>query len=298
MTSAIHDLGYKRYAGTRRATSTRWRVIARHQLAAAWKSWWRWKLVIALSLIPTIVAAVFIFVSTNTIVGGLSRGHSVTFSAWALPMTFGLYCSIAFVASLVLGATIIAGDVQNGAFIFYFARSTRPIDYLLGKLVGYGLVIASVVALGPMIVAIMRVALSTSHDLSEVLSQVVIVPETLALGLLATLAYTAIPLGFSAMVANRRYALGLWAAYYLVVGSIATGIGVVGNLGWLAALDVSTALKSLANRLFDMPAVMGNQFAVPVSAAVISLVAQSAIAIALVYWKLSTAQKAGVGGAT
>ena len=69
------------------------------------------------------------------------------------------------------------------------------------------------------------------------------------------------------MVANRRYALGLWAAYYLVVGSIATGIGVVGNLGWLAALDVVDRAQVARERLFDMPADDGQRSStVPMSA--------------------------------
>ncbi|HEY1551822.1 MAG TPA: hypothetical protein VGG28_28545 [Kofleriaceae bacterium] len=299
--SAIHDLGYKRYAGTRRPTSTRWRVIARHQLATAWKSWWRWKLVTVLTLIPIVVAAVWIFVLSDKLLGlGGSRGAgiSITLADAALPTTFASFCSIAFVASVVLGTSIIAGDVRSGAFVFYFARSTRPIDYLLGKVVGYGAVIASVLAIGPLLVAIMHVALTTTSDTSALLDQIAVVPKALGLGLLGALAYTAIPLGFSAMVSNRGYALGLWAAYYLIVGNIATGFGAAGNLGWVKAIDLKNALVSLANHAFHMPAMLDGKLDVPTSAAVISLVAQSAIAIGLVYYKLSTAQKAGVGGAT
>jgi hypothetical protein len=299
VTSAIHDLGYKRYAGTRRATSTRWRVIARHQLAAAWKSWWRWKLFAVLGVIVVGVAAVFLFVVADTIVGSLSRAVPLTFADLALPMTFGLFCTCAFVASLLIGATIIARDMQSGAFVFYFARSTRPGDYLAGKLVGYGAVIASVLVLGPTIVAIMRVALTTTQDVGALVSQLVLVPKAIGLGLLATLAYTAIPLAFSSMVGNRGYALGLWAAYYLVVGSIAGLAGTAGNIGWVAALDIPTALHSLADRAFHMPKIIEqHSVTIPIIAAVTSIVVQSGAAIALIYWKLWRAQKAGVGGAT
>jgi hypothetical protein len=298
--SAIHDLGYKRYAGTRRPTSTRWRVIARHQLSTAWKSWWRWKLITVLTLIPIVVAAVWIFVLSDKISGFGGRGASIsiTLADAALPTTFASFCSIAFVASVVMGTSIIAGDLQSGAFVFYFARSTRPIDYLLGKLVGYGVVIASVLAAGPLIVAIMHVALTTTNDTSALLDQLVVVPEALGLGLLGALAYTAIPLGFSALVGNRRYALGLWAAYYLIVSNIATGVGAAGNLGWLKAIDLKNSLVALANHAFHMPTVLDGKLDVPTTAAVISLVVQSAIALGFVYYKLSTAQKAGVGGAT
>jgi hypothetical protein len=298
VSSAIHDLGYKRYVGTRRASSTRWRVIARHQLASAWKGWWRWKLAALLALIPAVVAAVWIFVFANEL-SSLTRGAvPVTLADAALPMTFGSYCAIAFVASLTIGAGIIAGDVQSGAFVFYFARSTRPIDYLLGKLAGYAIVIASIIALGPMLVAIMRVVLSGTHDTHALVHQLVVVPEALGVGLLATLAYASIPLGFSALVRKRSHALGLWAAYYILYGNILVATGIAGNKHWLAALDVATALKSIADRLFGVPLLGSHALDVPITACVISVVGQSAAALAIVYWKLSTSQKAGVGGAT
>ena len=48
---------------------------------------------------------------------------------------------------------MIAGDMQSGAFTFYFARSTRPIDYVLGKLGGLGVLVAGLVFVFPVIVA-------------------------------------------------------------------------------------------------------------------------------------------------
>src|SRR6185437_9123106 len=164
MSSAVHDLGYKRYVGTRRSTGTRWRVIARQQMSAAWKSWWRWKLVSVLALIVVGAAAMMIFVFADSIVGRLSNQVPFTIASFALPLTFGLFRTCAFIASLVVGASIVASDLQSGAFVFYFARSTRPRDYLLGKLAGYGTVVASAMVVGPLLVAIMRVALTTTHD--------------------------------------------------------------------------------------------------------------------------------------
>ena len=41
-TGQIHDLGYKRYVGERRARDTRWTVIMRHQVSTGWKTWWRY----------------------------------------------------------------------------------------------------------------------------------------------------------------------------------------------------------------------------------------------------------------
>jgi len=297
MSSAVHDLGYKRYVGTRRSTGTRWRVIARQQMSAAWKSWWRWKLVSVLALIVVGAAAMMIFVFADSIVGRLSKQVPFTIASFALPLTFGLFRTCAFIASLVVGASIVASDLQSGAFVFYFARSTRPRDYLLGKLAGYGAVVGSAMVVGPLLVAIMRVALTTTHDTHELVSALGVIPEAVGLGLFATLAYTAIPLAFSAMFRKRSYALGMWFAYYMIVGGIATGVGFAGNMGWISALDIANAIESLSNRAFHLPQIAGG-VQIPVAAALASIALQSAAALALVYWKLSTAQKAGVGGAT
>ena len=298
MSSAVHDLGYKRYVGTRRSTGARWRVIARQQMAAAWKSWWRWKLVSVATLVPLVVASVFIFVVSDKMFGPLQHVMPFSFADVALPFTYSGFCVCAFVASIVIGSTIIAGDLQSGAFVFYFARSTRPTDYLLGKLAGYGAVVASVVVAGPTLVAIMRLALTTTRDTGGAIGQLALVPEALGLGLVATLAYTAIPLGFSALFAKRGYAVAMWAAFYLVIGSIAEFVGVNGNLGWLAAVDISTALTSLAHRAFHLPSVFGDTVQISAAASLISIGAQSAIALAIAYARLSAAQKTGVGGAT
>ena len=64
---AIHDLGYKRYLGSRRPPSTRWRVIMRHQLAMGWRTWWRFKAPLSLAVITTFIAGGFIYFATNKI---------------------------------------------------------------------------------------------------------------------------------------------------------------------------------------------------------------------------------------
>jgi hypothetical protein len=287
-TSTIHDLGYKRYVGTRRPPSTRWRVIMRHQIATGWKTWWRYKVWLGLAVINTVIAAAFIFIATD------KQWGAVKLADFALPFSIDLYIRAAFFISLTIGAGVIAGDIQSGAFTFYFARSTRPIDYLAGKLAGYGMLIAIPVIGGPFVVACMRLGLVGWESTSELLTQLELLPKTIAIGAVATVAYTAVPLGFSAIVPNRRYALGIWAAYYLVVGSIIAGIGFLSKSD-IAAVDLATSVKSFANNLLD---VGGRGFRISTTAALVSIGAHVGLAIAVIWWQLVTAQKAGVGGAT
>jgi hypothetical protein len=293
----IHDLGYQRYVGPRRTAATRWRVIAREQLASAWKTWWQWKAALALAVIITCIGgALMFFFSGDTFRGAAGVGlRALNFGDGMLPMSIEWYCRVGCYTSLVIGAWVIASDLQSGAFTFYFARSVRPRDYVLGKLVGYGLIIGSVVAVGPVLLAALRLGLCDSLD--DVVDHLALLPRALAIGVAAAVAYTAVPLGFSALLAKRSQALALWASYYLVVGSavvfinFATGSRVV-------ALDLSTDVAALSLDLFGVHPLWGRRekWHLTAEIAIASIVIQAVIAIAIVWWRVAREQKRGVGG--
>ncbi len=298
----IHDLGYKRYVGTRRAQSTRWRVIMRQQIADAWKKWWRYKAALGGAVITLCIAGGMLFFLANDVirsVGSLGNGQGgqlvLTFADGIVPLSIPFFCRMAFVLSLTLGASIIANDTQSGAFTFYYVRSVRPRDYVLGKLAGYGFLVATIVIIGPLLLACFRVGMSTGTD--TVVDNLVILPKVLAISVLAALAYTAVPLAISALVPNRRYALAMWAAYYLIVGNIALAIGTVSKSP-LASLDIQTALASVTNSLFDLKILRGHPLFFDATAGVISLLAQSALAIGIIWYQVSRDQRHGVGGSS
>ncbi|MFT3698939.1 MAG: hypothetical protein QM831_37675 [Kofleriaceae bacterium] len=296
--SQIHDLGYKRYAGVRQEASRRWRVIAQHQMGAMWKGFWRYKAWLITTAMTVVVAAVMIFVATNKEIH-LGRGITQTLSNFALPMVFDYGSGKgAFFISLTIGATIIATDRQSNAFVFYFARSTRPIDYLIGKVVGYGAMLAIPFIGAPLLVALMRIGLSASDDISQLLPHLWLIPETLIVGILGTLAYTIMPLTFSALVTNRRYALAIWACWYLIVGTIFAAIGVATHSP-VSVIDIGTATKAMIMNMphAGMPGVPGPSD-IPIWACVLSILAQCLIGLGVIYAMLSSAQKSGVGGAT
>jgi len=297
--STIHDLGYKRYVGTRQPTSRRWRVIARQQISSSWQTFFRYKAWLVSAVIVTVIAAVFIFIATDKR-WHLGHGVQQTFANMALPFALDWYGRLAFIITLRIGSGVIAGDFQRGAFTFYFARSTRPIDYLLGKVGGLAALLGIVLVVAPLSVALMRVGLAGAGSTDELVPQLWLVPKVLAIGGLATLAYTTVPLAFSALVENRRYALGVWAAWYLIAGPVAYGIGRVTHLP-LAALDIAASVKSVTLHLLDAPVTPWGQsvYDLPsLTASITSLGIQIVVAIAIVLWRLDAAQRSGVGGAT
>jgi hypothetical protein len=293
----IHDLGYKRYVGSRRSLGTRWTVIMRHQLSTAWKTWWRYKVWLVAATMATAVAAGFLYLASGKMFRMMTgmAGQEIRFADGILPLSTLWYCKVGFIVSLTTSATLVAGDVQSGAFTFYFARSVRPRDYVIGKLVGLGALLALIMLVGPVLLAGLRLGLS--DDLDQLLGLAPIVYKALALGALGTLIYAAVPLGFSALIANRRYAMALWAAYYLILGSMAQGLGLVTKPA-LGALDLSAALQALAFELFDVHLRGPRNLEIPASAALISILGHSVIAIGLVFWRVRRAQQTGVGGAS
>jgi hypothetical protein len=298
-TGTIYDIGYKRYVGTRRPPSTRWRVIMRHQLSTAWKKWWRYKLALGMAVIAMFVAGGFMFAGYegNRAFRGFGSASEVTlrFLDGAMPLAIEWLCRGAFVLSLTLGATIIANDTRSNAFTFYFVRSIRPIDYVAGKLAGYAFLVATIIVAPVLLLTAMRLGLS--EDFDQFVATLHIVPKALAVTLLATAVFTTIPLAMSALIANPRYALALWAAYYMIIASIATQIA-KRSTPELAIFDPITAIRVITYDLFDIRLLRNRLPPIPTTTAVVGLIAQAGAAIALIWYQVSRDQKTGVGGSS
>lgn len=290
----IHDIGYARYAGLRRPPSTLWRVIMRHHLTYAWKTLWRFKPWLLSAVAITLVAGVVMYVSQNALFDSLRArgGGRLKFLDGVLPFTFTFYIKAAFLLSMTVGAAVVARDQETGAFTFYFSRPVRPIDYVIGRLAGMTILTAIIIAAGPVLLAGFRIGLS--HSASQALDLVPWIGRAFVVGVLGALAYAALPLAVSALSGRRTIALGVWAAYYVVGTYILIGIGYV---TWrpLAALDPALSVMSLATGLWDI-APIGKDFRVSVTAAAVSLVAQSAVAVVLFYRQIAKTAAGSVGG--
>ena len=305
-TGTVHDLGYKRYLGTRLPQHLRWRVIMRQQIAYAWKTWWRWKLPMVSAVVATLVAGAVMYVASDTVMNILRPAASgrgggdmnpigqmaLQFIDGILPLSVLWYCKIGFIASMTVAASTVAADIKTGAFSFYFARSVRPVDYVVGKAAGLILLAAVLVLAGPLLLALLRVGLS--DDTSQIVPQLRGLLHAGAVGVLATLIYSIVPLGFSAIVADRRWAVGLWALYYVAVGSIMSGLGLA-LVPQLAALDLPSALSRVSFALFDVK-FTGQSLDYSIAWDIGSIAVHTLLALGLVSWRVAKAARDGVGG--
>jgi hypothetical protein len=299
----VYDLGYKRYLGTRLPQGMRWRVIMRQQLGSAWKTWWRFKLSMVSAIIATLVAGAIMYVASDTVMQLLRRGDggganpvgqmALRFIDGILPLSVIWYCKIGFIASMTVAASVVATDVRTGAFTFYFARSVRPLDYVLGKAAGLALLAGLLTFAGPVLLALLRVGLSDST--SQITAQLRGVGYAGIVGLLGTALYSIVPLGFSALVADRRWAVGLWALYYVAFGSIMTGLGFA-VWGPLAALDLPGALSRISYALFDVVLTARGAPHFSIAWDIGSIAAHTIAALALVWWRVDKSARDGVGG--
>ncbi len=294
-TGTIHDLGYKRYGGARLSAGTRWRVIMRNQIATGWKTWWRFKASLGLAVLTTFIAGGVMFILHDKVVSNFAGQFAATMADAALPKSIEWYVRAAFLVSLTIGSRVVAGDVQSGAFTFYFARSVRPRDYVLGKLGGMFGLVALIMLAGPLLLAIARLGLSENTD--QLVASLPLIPKAIAIGLLGTLVFSTVPLAFSALVGNVRYAMALWAAYYLVFGLMVSLLGRSSG-SWIGALDLATALEAVAMDLFDLHLFRGRAGFIPTDAALASVVIHAGVAIAIVGYQVRRAYGSGVGGAS
>lgn len=307
-TGTVHDLGYKRYAGARLAQGLRWRVIMRQQLGFAWKTWWRFRLSMVGAIVATLVAGAVMYVASDTVMrilertgprgGGNPIGNpmgqvALRFIDGILPLSVIWYCKLGFIASMTVAASVVATDLKTGAFTFYFARSVRPVDYVLGKAAGLALLAGVLTFAGPVLLSLLRVGLSDST--AQVTAQLRGVLYAGLIGLLGTLLYSIVPLGFSSIVADRRWAVGLWALYYVAFGSIMTGLSFVA-WGPLAAFDLPGALSRVSYALFEVALTDRSVPHFSIGWDIASIAVHAAASLALVWWRVSKAARDGVGG--
>ena len=302
---AIHDLGYKRYLGTRRPQSTRWRVIVRNQVGYAWKTWWRSKLALGWSIVTLLsFTAIMLYLfqledplekfgKTERFLArfGLGGDPYDTLISLAVPWL----TRAAFLASLTVGAGTIAADAQVGAFTFYFARPVRPLDYVAGKLGGLFLLNTILVTAPLFALTLLRVGLSP--DLDHMIAALPRILSALATGSAAALLFSALPLAVSSLVRRRAYAIAGWAVIYIVVGGIAEGIAHKSRTPWLQVFDPLGAIDSIGQHLYDAKLMTRVLFdPAPLGVAVAAVIALSAGAIALAYAQVARRAYAGVGG--
>ncbi len=292
--TAIYDLGYKRYEGERRPHRSRWIVLARSVVATAWQGWWRTKLMVIGAAITTVVFGALMYVLRNKVFEVLMNrmGGKLNFLDALVPFSFDMFPFLAFGLSMTVASGAIARDLRAGAFEFYFSRPIRPLDYAIGKLSGIGVLMATTLFAGPMLLALFRIGLADSSD--SLVDALVLLPKTFVIAIAATAVFTLVPTACSSLSYRPRNTMVIWAAYYLMVGTIAQIAAQASGVDDIAAIDVKSAVLGLAYGLYDVSSM---RMATPgLAASVISLAAHCGIAWVIIVSRVKRAERVGLGG--
>ncbi len=294
--AAVHDLGYRRYLGSRRPQRTRWKAVVKNMLKMAWKGWWQAKawIVGAASVIFTLGFVMTLAIDKlGTLTSMTEGGQSKLTSALntGLAQAFQWLPWMAFVLTMTTLARTVARDRQAGAFEFYFSRPVRPIDYVVGKLVGAAILVGAQLLVGPLLLAIFRVGIDWDHI--ETTWQVI--PQTLLIGLVATAFFATVPLALSSLVGKPRSGLILWAVLWVLVSGIARALANQTEIETFYALDPYGLILGATYGFYGI-----KEFAFrslpSLSLSLVGLAIYCVTAIAILYWRVRANAQTGIGG--
>ncbi len=292
--AAIHDLGYQRYVGTRKPQRTRYQVIVRNLVGMSWQGWVRYKLPLAIATSIMIGIGVGIYFSRHKLFTESPMGGQVRSIADSLiPQSFTYLGFVALIVSLTVLAGAISRDLKAGAFEFYFSRPVRPLDYVVGKVVGSFVLLAPILLVAPVLLTVYRMAMT--GDVDQIVDTLPWIPKALLVGVVATLAHGCLALACGALSKNPRYAVAGYGAIILVLGNIIRGVAHATHTPSLAALNLPSAITGFASGVFEVDFLFGTR-APTLSASAISLAGYIVVCVFIIFYRVRAAQRAGMGG--
>jgi ABC-2 type transport system permease protein len=290
-TGTIHDQGYQRYEGTRTPQARRFLVIARNVVAVAWKSRWGVKLPVLLTAFALVITAGVLVLMTKV----QALMHGPVPDMLRVDRVLAISCSFFTLFGVVLTITVamgaIADDLRSGAFQFYFSRPLRPADYVRGKLLGLFVVVGSASFAGPVVLAIVRVALV--ENLAQARAALHILPACIVIGVLGTLALVLPAVGLASLLRQRVAAQAAFIVYWVVLANAAVGLSYNLRLPALGLLSLSNDLQTVTRALLGVRQELRSPEPWQAALVIVGVAVVGYVALAR---RIRSASTAGIGG--
>jgi len=224
------------------------------------------------------------------------RGMNIRWADALLPFSFQFFTGFAFVMAATAVSGTVARDLRAGAFEFYFSRPVRPLDYMLGKVVGSALVVSTALLAGPLLLSLYRIGLA--RDLDEVMPALALVPRMALVGAAGTIAFAVVALALSSLSSRPRLTTSLWVAFYLLFGGTARLLSEVLGSDDLSALSLPRAVEGLAYGVFQihLAALPGFDREPGLAPSYVSLLLYTAAGLIVLHVQVRRAERAGLGG--
>jgi ABC-2 type transport system permease protein len=235
----IFDQGYQHWSGHLTGHTWRWYAITRHGVRLGMQNRFI-RLLLLFAWLPTVALAaalciwglveqrstlVQIFVSFLTHMLGpevMADPKSYRVEIWTLCYEYFLLTELRFSMILILlvGPTLISGDMRFNALPLYFSRPVRRIDYFLGKLGVIGAFLAMVLII-PSLIAF-ALGLLFSLDFSIVRDTFSLMVASVGYGVIMTLSAGLLILALSSLSRNSRYIALFWLGVWFVSSIVGT----------------------------------------------------------------------------
>jgi ABC-type transport system involved in multi-copper enzyme maturation permease subunit len=263
----IHDQGYRRYAGDRRARDRRWLVIARAGIVERLRER-RFLALMLMAWLLFLVRAVQLYIGTTFVRASFLAPSDETFHSFLSQQRL-----FVFFITIYAGAGLIASDRQANALQLYLSKPIARHDYIAGKLATLATLLAAVTWVPAMMLLALQVLFSGS--LEFVSSHPRLVPAITITSLLQVALASMTMLALSSLSRSRRFAAMLYALVVIFAGAIERVLQTAtGAAGWVL-LSPQNTLLVIADALFGIEA----ETEIPVAVALIAIVALLGICV-------------------
>lgn len=241
----IHDQGYHRYAGVRRATGQAWQVIARAGLLNIIKE----RKFIGLMLFawaPFVVRAVQIYVAANFQQASFLAPKGETFREFLNQQ--GVFV---FFVTIWVGAGLIANDRRANALQLYLSKPLTRADYIFGKLAILLVLLLAVTWAPAILLLVLQIIFAGSFTF--VRQNLFLFPAITLLSLLQVLVASMSVLALSSLSKSSRFVGIMYAGLVFFTGAVFNAMrGITGRstMAWISPTDT---LQQLSDIIFRIP---------------------------------------------
>jgi len=238
----IHDQGYHRYSGTRRAEGQAWQVIARAGLLGIIRE----RKFIALMLFawaPFVVRAVQIYVASNFQQAAFLAPKGETFREFLNQQ--GVFV---FFVTIWVGAGLIANDRRANALQLYLSKPLTRADYIFGKLAILIVLLLSVTWAPAIMLLVLQIVFAGS--LTFVRQNLFLFPAITLLAFVQVAVASMSVLALSSLSKSSRFVGIMYAGLIFFTGALFNAVRGITDRSNLAFLSPTDTLKQLSDIIF------------------------------------------------
>ncbi len=265
----IHDQGYRHYAGLRERRSRVWWVIARAGLMERLRER-RMLGLLLVAWLPFLVRSVQIYVASNFSQASFLAPTPAMFRDFLDQQNVFVFFITVFV-----GAGLIANDRRANALQIYFSKPLTRLEYVTGKLVVLGLLLAAVTWLPGILLLLMQMMFA--GNATFVRANLHLIPAITLFAAIQVILSSFAMLALSSLSKSRRFVAIMYTGVIFFSAAMYQALQRITGRSW-AWLSPQDTLDVLADAIFRMPRAP----AIPVPVACIAV----AVIIAASIWIL------------